>query len=461
MKHLIIFIIFYLLFPLHSKAYTQQAENPEYPAVLSMRDRAIIQDNWLYYRLNTIIPNLMRKNNVDMWVLIAREYNEDPVISTMLPATWFASRRRTILVFHDRGEENGGVERFAISRYALQGVNGQKLFPAKWNPEKEPDQWKRLRTLIEERNPKVIAVNSSNTFALADGISHSQHQALFDTLPDQLKGRTQSHDALAIGWLETRTKPEMDRYGEIVQLAHAIIAEGFSESVITPGITSAADVSWWYRDKIRSLGLQTWFHPSVSIQRAKRLADGQSFPELFSGANQSIIQKGDVIHVDFGITYLGLNTDTQHHGYILRNREKDAPEGLKKALATGNRLQDILVSHYKAGRSGNQALKLTRTQAISEGINPSVYTHPIGYHGHGAGATIGLWDQQGGVKGRGDYPINSNTAWSIELSILQNIPEWNNQEIRIMLEEDGYFNGRDFYYIDGRQKSFHLISHSE
>jgi Xaa-Pro aminopeptidase len=435
----------------------EEVSDPEYPKILSMRERAEIEDQWLHHRLNTVIPAVMRKHNVDMWVLIAREYNEDPVLSTMLPATWFAARRRTILIFHDRGEDNGGVERFAISRYALNGIEGQTLFPAKWNPEEEPDQWKRLSDLITERNPASIAINTSETFGLADGLSHSQYQAFLESLPKSFQAKVKGHDALAIGWLETRTKEEMDQYGGIVQLAHAIIAEGFSEKVIKPGKTSAADVSWWYRDKIRALGLQTWFHPSVSIQRAKQLSDGQTFSELFSGTNENIIQRGDLIHVDFGITYLGLNTDTQHHGYILRDGESDAPQGLKNALKAGNRLQDILVSHYQTGRSGNDALKLTREQAIKEGINPSVYTHPIGYHGHAAGATIGLWDQQNGVKDRGNFPINANTAWSIELSALSNIPEWNGQEVRIMLEEDGFFSGDNFYYLNGRQEKFHLI----
>ncbi|UTW54871.1 M24 family metallopeptidase [Kordiimonas sp. SCSIO 12610] len=440
-----------------SNVAAQKSADFAYPKILSMQERAAIEDEWLNQRLNTIIPRIMRQNNVDMWVLISREYNEDPVLSTMLPATWFASRRRTVLVFHDRGSENGGVERFAISRYALKGIGGEDLFPAKWDSEEEPNQWKRLADLVKERDPKTIAVNSSKTFALADGISHSQYSEFMASLPDQYKARVSNHDALAISWLETRIPSEMERYGNIVQIAHAIIAEGLSEKVIIPGKTTASDVSWWYRDKIRSLKLQTWFHPSVSIQRAKSLSGDQKFTELFSGTNQNTLQKGDLIHVDFGITYLGLNTDTQQHAYILRDGETDTPAGLKNALRKGNQLQDILVSFFKSGRSGNEALKLARQKALAEGINPSIYTHPIGYHGHAAGATIGLWDQQGGVKDRGDYPINDNTAWSIELSTLQKIPEWNDQEIRIMLEEDGFFSGSDFYYLNGRQKAFHLI----
>lgn len=425
-------------------------ETSSYPSVLSMQDRAALQDTWLAKRLDTIIPNLMQDRGVDMWVLIAREYNEDPVVKTMLPATWLSARRRTILVFFDNGDT---VERFAVSRYAV----GQ-FFKAAWNPEKEPDQWKRLADLIRERNPKKIALNTSGTFALADGITHSQHRDLMTALDDDLRGRIVEEPALAIGWLERRIPEEMAQYPKIVGLAHAIIHEGMSSKVIKPGTTSTADLMWWFRDKIREQGVTAWFHPTVSIQRPKHQVAGQKMTELFDPDKDSVIRKGDLIHLDFGITYIGLNTDTQHHAYILNDDETDAPAGLKNALRNGNRLQDILTGNFKSGTSGDNILAASRAQAIAEGIEPSIYTHPIGYHGHGAGATIGMWDQQGGVKGRGYYPMVANTAWSIELSAITPIPEWGGQKVRIMLEEDAYFDGKSVTYIDGRQTNFHLVS---
>ncbi len=425
-------------------------ETSSYPTVLSMQARAALQDAWLAKRLDTIIPNLMRDRGVDMWVLIAREYNEDPVVKTMLPATWLSARRRTILVFFDNGDT---VERFAVSRYAV----GQ-FFKAAWNPEEEPDQWKRLADLIKERNPKKIALNASGTFALADGITHSQHRDLMTALNDDLRGRIVEEPALAIGWLERRIPEEMAQYPKIVGLAHAIIHEGMSSKVIKPGTTSTADLMWWFRDKIREQGVTAWFHPTVSIQRPKHQVAGQKMTELFDPEKDSVIRKGDLIHLDFGITYIGLNTDTQHHAYILNDDETDAPAGLKNALRNGNQLQDILTGNFKSGISGDNILAASRAQAIAEGIEPSIYTHPIGYHGHGAGATIGMWDQQGGVKGRGYYPMVANTAWSIELSAITPIPEWGGQKVRIMLEEDAYFDGKSVTYIDGRQTNFHLVS---
>ncbi|WP_262695314.1 aminopeptidase P family protein [Kordiimonas aquimaris] len=425
-------------------------ETSKYPDVLNMQSRAALKDMWLEERLNTVMPQLMRENGVDMWVLIAREYNEDPVAKTMLPATWLSARRRTILMFYDTGSE---IERLAVSRYSVG-----RFFKAAWNPEEEPDQWKRLSDLINKRDPKKIVINASDTFALADGITHSQHTGLMNALGPTLQSRVVTDPAMAIGWLERRTQSEMNIYPDIVGLAHAIIHEGMSSKVITPNTTTTADLMWWFRDTIRQKGVTAWFHPTVSIQRQTIDKNGQKMTELFDPEKDDVIRHGDLIHLDFGITYIGLNTDTQHHAYILKPGEIDAPAGLKMALKNGNRLQDILTSHFETGASGDNILAATRAQAISEGIEPSVYTHPIGYHGHGAGATIGMWDQQGGVKGRGYYPLVDNTAWSIELSAITPVPEWGGQKVRIMLEEDAFFDGEKVSYIDGRQTYFHLIT---
>ena len=424
----------------------------DYPEVLSMQERAAHQDAWLKKRLDTVVPEVMRGRGVDMWVLIAREYNEDPVVKTMLPATWLSARRRTVLIFFDNGDT---VERFAVSRYAVGDI-----FPAAWNPEEQPNQWARVAELISERNPNKIALNVSDTFALADGMSESQHRGLINALPEALRGKVVYDPAMAIGWLERRIPDEMAMYPHIMQLAHAIIAEGFSDAVITPGTTTTADVMWWYRNKIREMGVVAWFHPTVSIQRRTLNDQGQKMTELFDPSKDSVIRRGDLIHVDFGITYMGLNTDTQQHAYILLDGETDAPSGIKSALAVGNRLQDILTDNYRTGASGDEVLAASRAQAIREGIEPSIYTHPIGYHGHGAGATIGLWDSQGGVPGRGDYPVVANTAWSIELNATVAIPEWGGQKVRIMLEEDAFFDGTNVQYINGRQTELHIIGRS-
>ncbi|MEM6784176.1 MAG: M24 family metallopeptidase [Bacteroidota bacterium] len=424
------------------------------PAILSMRERAEVRDAWLERRLDTVVPMLMRREGIDLWVLVAREYNEDPVLKTMLPATWLNARRRTILLFHDRGSDADGndlgVERLAIARYAVGHA-----FPAAWDPDTQPDQWARVAELIAERDSQRIALNRSTTFALADGLTDTEFDGLNAALSEADRARIVSGEALSIGWLETRIPEEMAVYPQIVKIAQAIIAEGFSEQVITPGVTTVEDVEWWYRDRIRDLNLVTWFHPSVSVQRATSGPRSGDFSDWGSG--NATIQPGDLLHVDLGITYLGLNTDTQEHAYVLRPGEADAPGDLKAALAVGNRLQDILTDEFAAGRTGNEILAAALAQADREGIDATIYTHPLGYHGHGAGPSIGMWDKQGGVPGKGDYPLYANTAHSIELNAAVPIPAWDDQPVRIMLEQDAFFDGEAVWYIDGRQTELHLV----
>ncbi len=419
------------------------------PAILPMRERAHVQDAWLMQRLETLIPQLMRRSGVDLWVMSAREYNEDPVVRTMLPATWLNARRRTILLFYDRGEGRG-VERLAIARYAVGDA-----FPAAWNPDDEPDQWARVAELIAERDPQTIAVNRSQTFPLADGMTDTEFDGLQAALPDAYRGRIVSGENVAVGWLETRTAEEMEVYPTVVKIAQTIIAEGFSEQVVTPGVTTVEDVEWWYRDRIRELGLVTWFHPSVSVQRAESGERSNDFSDP-AGADATI-RPGDLLHVDFGIEYLGLHTDTQEHAYVLRPGEAQAPQGLRDGFAVGNRVQDILTDQFATGRTGNEMLAAALRQAQSEGIDATIYTHPIGLHGHAAGPAIGMWDMQSGVPGKGDYPLYPNTAFSIELNAAVAVAEWGGQRVRFMLEQDAFFDGESVWYIDGRQTELHLI----
>jgi Xaa-Pro aminopeptidase len=414
------------------------------PLILTQREQARVIDELLEERVRTVLPSLMRREGIDLWMVMSSEYNEDPVIRTFLPATWFAARRTTMLVMFDRGVEQG-IECLAVSRYDVG-----KLFKRSWDPDTQPDQWKQLAKLIEERNPKKIGINTSDYYGHADGLTHSHHTRLLGVLPKKLHASVTSAEKLAVGWLETRTDREVNLYTHLCRIAHDIIGEGFSEKVIHPGITTTDDVVWWYREKIKELKLDTWFQPSVSVQRNE--------PEgIFTKRPQPlVIQPGDLLHVDFGITYLRLNTDTQQHAYVLRPGETDAPDYLKKALAIGNHLQDFLTGNFAVGKTGNQILAESRKQAIEAGIRPSIYTHPIGFHGHAAGTTIGMWDMQGGVPYTGDYPMHANTAYSIELNATIKIEAWN-KDIQIQLEEDGFFSDSGFRYLDGRQKELLLI----
>jgi len=434
-----------LLLTLNFTLFTSFAQQP----ILPERDRARVVDEILEDRLTNLLPQLMRREGVDMWIIISREYNEDPVMKTMLPSTWLSARRRTILVFCDKGGETP-LEKLAIARYDVGN-----LLKGEWDVNVQPNQWLALAKIIEDRNPKKIALNFSKDYGHADGLTYTEHKEFMTVLPEKQKAKIVSADRLAVAWLETRSEKEAAIYPLICRISHAIIEEAFSEKVIHPGITTTDDVVWWMRQRVTDLGLETWFHPTVDIQRF----DPTNFDHLrtFSKRpDKQVIMPGDLLHCDFGITYLRLNTDQQQNAYVLRPSETEVPDFLKKAFAKGNRLQDILTEKFKPSTTGNKMLLEALEQAKKEDIVASIYSHPIGVHGHAAGPTIGMWDQQQGVAGPGDYPLFANTAYSIELNAAVEIPEWK-KIIRIMLEEDGYYTAEGFKYLDGRQTAIFTI----
>jgi Xaa-Pro aminopeptidase len=418
---------------------------PDLPAILNAREQAEVIDRILTERLETIIPAIMREQGVDLWLLMAREYFEEPVVASMLDARNMHARRRTILIFYDPGEGQP-VERLTVSRYGLAG-----LFTSAWKPDEQPDQWAAVANIIAARDPRQIAINTSDLSAFGDGMTLSQYNLLMAALPADYHPRIVSGEKLATRWLETRTPSEMAIYPGIVRIAHALIGEAFSTRVITPGSTTAEQVQWRYRDRLRELGLTPWFHPSVAIQR-------QGFDGMLDG--NTVIEPGDLLWTDFGITYLRLSTDTQHLAYVLKPGESEPPQGLRQGLANSNRVQDILRSHFAVGLSGNEVLARARRDAIAEGLDPSIYTHPIGTHGHGAGPSIGFWDNQN-ADPRGEGLIHASTAWSIELTTYSKVSEWDGQRIDFRTEENAFFDGKNVHFIDGRQTEITLIQSSK
>lgn len=417
--------------------------------ILSEWDRATMRDEILADRFNNLLPTLMDETDIDMWLVISREYNEDPVMRTMLPARWLNARRRTILVFY-RDKAKNTIEKLAVARYDV-GENIQSA----WNKEEQPDQWQRLVEIIQERNPKKIAVNYSKHFGIADGLVHTDFEELKEALPGSLEAKIVSAEKLAIAWIETRTEKEMELYNTLVQVTHDIIDEAFSSKVITPGKTTTDDVVWWMRQKVTDMGLETWFHPTIDVQRSDRKL--KSHIESFSKAKKDdVIQPGDLIHCDFGITYITLNTDCQQHGYILKKGETKVPDFLTEAFKTGNRVQDIFTNNFETGKTGNKILLQSLAEAKAEGLRPSIYTHPLGTYGHSSGTTLGMWDSQDGVPVNGDYPLHENTVYAIELNNTAYIKEWD-KDVRIMLEEAGFWGPEGFRYVNERQEAIKPI----
>ena len=412
----------------------------DYPAdrVLTHREQAPIVRGWIEKRFDTLLPALMRREGIDMWVIVSREYNDDPVFRSMAPMTTYSSRRRTILVFFDRGGDKG-VERLSIGRFDYD-----KLFTVV--PTHNDAQFEGLRKVVEERKPKVIGIDESEAWNHADGLSANEKRRLVDALGPEYASRMKSAEMLAVGWLETKLPEQLDAYRHVMRVAHGVIDEAFSNKVITPGVTTKEDVAWWMRQRVVEMGLEKWFHPSITIYRQG------------GTRGDEVIRRGDMLHTDFGLTYMGLATDTQHLAYVLKEGETDAPAGLGAGLKAANRLQDLVMQLGAPGRTGNEVLKGVREKAIAEGITPSIYCHPIGYHGHAAGPPIGMTDYQEGVPVRGDYVLRPSTWHSIELNATAPVPEWGGQKVQFALEEDAaIMPDGTWQWVRSRQEAFHLI----
>jgi Xaa-Pro aminopeptidase len=426
---------------------TLAAPDPTRTVPLPLREQADVRDRWLTQRLLDLLPGLMDRAGIDLWLVVGREYNEDPVLATLLPATWLSARRRTMLVLH---RSDDGVTAVAVSRYPV----GQFL-PA-WSPDDasgpsaEASQWAEVRRIVEQADPRRIGIDVSETFALADGLAHTEHRLLVEAL-GPYADRLVSAEDLVVGWLETRLPEEIRALHGLNRLVHEVIAEAYSPAVLSPGTTTALDLAWWIRQRFHDLGVEPWFQPTVSLQRAGVPLVEQRGTLLPAVPYDAVIEPGDLVHCDVGLSSLGLRTDTQRNGYVLRPGETDAPAGLREALRVGNRMQDLTTAALAVGRTGNEVLAAARSAAAAEGIDADVYSHPVGFHGHGAGPAIGLWDEQGGVPGAGDYPVHPDTVYALELAVRMPVPEWGGQCVRMALEQGIALTEDGVEYLDARQ----------
>ncbi len=414
--------------------------------ILPERERAEVMNDWLRWRLDNIIPKLMRRENIDLWLVINREYNEDPVYMSMVPEPTMAARRTSILIFHDAGEKEG-VKRLSGSYYGMKG-----WYEGTWKNKKQK-QFESLAEVIRKIDPEKIAVNVSSTSRFGDGLTASLKEKLETALGPKLSKRIVSAENLCIGWLETRSPQELSVYRHICGIAHDIIAEFYSNRVITPDITTTDEVVWWIRDKFRELRLDTWFQPSISIQRSKQ--EASKYPD-----KNKVIRRGDLLHCDVGIKYLGLCTDMQWQAYVCRIGEEEVPAGIKKALDRANRVAEIFMNEFKYGRSGNEITEIAMKKASDEGLRPLIYTHPVGNHGHAAGCQLDARPVETapeGIRIEMEYPLYYDTTYSIELSSTSTVPEWGNQDVRIGFEEDAVFTKEGCRFIDGHQTRFFLI----
>ncbi|NEM06675.1 M24 family metallopeptidase [Geodermatophilus normandii] len=412
--------------------------DPTRTVPLPLREQADVRDRWLTQRLLDLLPGLMDRAGIDLWLVVGREGSEDPVLPTLLPATWLSARRLVVLVLH---RSDDGVTPVAVSRYPV----GQYL-PG-WSPEDDGTEdgthdadgderalWAAVRRIVTQADPRRIGIDVSAGCPLADGLSVAEHRLLAGALGD-LADRLVSAEDLVVGWLETRLPEEVAALDALARLTDRVLAEVLSPAALVPGLTTAADLAWAVRERLADLGTPPWFHPGVTVQRAGVPLRADSGVDLPAVPQDAVLEPGDLVTCDAGLSSLGLATDLQRSAYLLRPGEDAAPAGLRQAWAAGRRAQELTAAALVPGRTGNEVLADARAATAAEGLPTDVYSHPVGVHGHGAGPAIGRWDDQRGVPGDGDRVLHPGTVFAVELAVRVPVPEWDGQCLRLALEE--------------------------
>ncbi|QOR36109.1 M24 family metallopeptidase [Clostridium sp. 'deep sea'] len=422
--------------------------------IKSLREQANKHNEWLKQKIKNVLPQLMKEQNVDTWLIISREYNDDPALKSLLPLPMVNGDEGLImpttkgfmfLVFHLNKENK-------LSAVMIGGPSFTTIEPYKNGDYKGCNEWQSLVKYLSKKNIHRLALNYSQHFSHTDSLKLTEYNLLKKHLPKSTFNKIVSSEQLCLRWLEYRNKNEIEIYPELVKISHNIIADCFSAKVVKPGFTSAEDISWHMRQSINDLGLSAWFMPMVSFIR-----EGYEFKSY-----KGVVNKGDILHCDMGIRYYGLLADTQQLGYILKDSESKPPLGLLKGMQLANQLQNIHMSCFKEGKTGNEILADIHNQMMKNNINGKVWTHPIGYHGHGAGPLIGTYINQQNVAYRGDISLKANTCYAMELCIFYEVPEWNNQQVSFNLEETiGFISlgcGKsEAVYFSNKQTEYYLI----
>lgn len=369
--------------------------------IRSLKEQYALKDQCLKERLEIILPQVMEDADVDMWIVASKEYHEDPTFKAMVPAEYLTARRITMFAF---SKEADGIHRYSLS---MPDKSVAKFYESKWQFGKE-DQMVALKRLIEEKDPKRIALNMSKEFAVCDGFSIGLYQMFKESLGEDIMNKMVNDDLLAMKFMEIRTPTELKLMPEVMSVAHDIMERMYTTDVIKPGITTTNDLEWFMKEEVNKLGLTYWFEPTMDLQRK----NGDE-----SRYDSCVIQKGDLLHCDFGIYYMNMCTDTQRLGYVANDDEDTMPQYLLDGMKVGNRFQDIVRENMIVGRTGNEVFEAAMKQAKEEGIQAMLYSHPCNMYGHGPGPTIGLFSNQNAIPVKGDVKLSNNTVYALELNV--------------------------------------------
>lgn len=440
-------ILFVLVSATTLRVFAQSVATPEpLPKLPPVREQLETRERWLKTRLETLLLPMMRRHQVDMWIVTNEEFHPDPVVPYVAPPIPYQGRR-DFFIFFDRGER---LERVAVVRYPEERL--RRLFEVVNPPGRETAA--ALRKIVEERRPKAIALNFGGTRGVTGSLTYDAHRFLVEALGPDYSARFVPAAPLIVEYMDTRLPEELEHYRTAVHVTDILTRRAFSNEVVKPGRTTVGDVRWWFLQQVSELGLDVWFHPDIRVQRRNR-ETGRT-QQFLSVADESLVlERGDVIHIDCGINYLGLSTDWQKMAYILLPGEKDAPEGLKRALANTNRLQDALFKHIRAGAHGHEVYDATMADMKREGIEAMIYSHSVGTQGHALGASIDFRRPTAGAPPEPAFREGSYT--SIELNTSTPVPEWGGQKVTIMMEDDAYLTREGMRWFRPRQTGFYLI----
>lgn len=419
---------------------------PPMPKLLTQRQQMDVREGWLKLRFDNLLP-MMTKHKVDMWIVVNEEFHSDPVTDFIVPPIPMVGRR-DFFVFISRGDK---LERYAIVRYQEERLKNHYTVLSPPNAEIGTT----IKKLVEERDPQTIALNYKGTRGAAVGLTYDAYQFLATAVGEKFEKRFVPAQTLITDFLDTRLPDELEHFRTAVLATDVITRRAFSNEVITPGKTTVGDVRWWMMQQLNDLGVTTWFQADLRVQRRAAPTQTAGAANFLEVASESVVlQRGDVIHVDFGMTYMGLNTDWQKMGYILLPGEKTVPAGLQVALKNTNRLQDILFSFARPGMTGAEVYEKTMAKCKEQGIQAMIYSHPVGAQGHGLGASIDF--RRSAIPGQ-EERIRLGSYLAVELNTSTPVPEWNNQAVTMMAEDDAYMTETGYQWFRPRQTEFYVI----
>jgi Xaa-Pro dipeptidase len=426
----------------------QKVVNDPEPKLLTWSQQLAMREQWLVKRHEMILP-MMRKHGIDMWIIVNEEFHDDPLTQYIAPPRPYAGNR-DVFVFVDTGDK--GLKKIALTGYAEENL--KRFFESSDEP-KPLD--KALPELYETYHPKKIGLSYNAGRGVQRSITHDTYKLLAEKMGADAESHFVPAADLIEEYLDTRIPEEFAEYTRLVKLTDILAHRALSSEVITPGKTTVGDVRRWLYDALGERGLGTWFQPDLRVQRKGKPND-TSRGFLAVAPENIVIERGDLVHLDFGITYMGLNSDWQKMVYIFRPGEKQVPGGLQRALANTNAVQDAeMLRASRPGRPAGEVYTAAMDEMKQKNIEAQIYSHPIGDQGHGLGASIDFRATRRPETMGKEKRLRKGSYISIELNSQTAVPEWDGQKVYVMEEDPAYLTDEGWKFFVPRQEEFYVI----